>query len=984
MISVAKSVAHSVGRSILAGGITSVEVPKYFFSSTGDDANDGLSEAAPKQSLTALNSLVLAPGDIVGLKCGDSFNGQITIGQSGTSGNPIKITSYGTGAKPKIYGSELITGWTLHSGNIYKKVLANDITQLFVDGERATAARYPKTLYYDITTVNSTTQFISTEIASEAADYYKDATIILRDDPWSISSKTVTASTGQTITINAAPAGTLKVGWGFYMVGKLEFLTAAGEWFYDTATNTVYLWTPNGDTPDNYVVRGSIYDYGIFLDNSKDYVTVKNLDIREQVLYGVLIRESDNVVVDGCNIENVASQGVRIDELAGYATVQNCTIKNIQTYGIRSYGEFNTFDNNVITNIGLVENINQSGYFYGDAIYHSEGTGCQIKNNQIDSIGYIGIHFDELATYTTVENNTIKNAMLSLTDGGGIYCWVRPDLSKPVNNSIIRNNYIENMVGNLDGAVASSKAANGIYLDDRVADVEVYGNTVNGVAEYGLFLHNNIDANVYDNTFYNSGRSYYITHDFSAANNIVTNNTFYNIPESPSVNSIAARLGTLTSASAYTVADVDSNIYVDRTRSVPFRGAVDPYNCDFATWKSQTGWDAASTIYGTALGTGESQRLIVNTTTAAKTYYINNATAREIDGTAITTSFTLEAFESKIVEGVNLDCILDYEDSTAPAITEFIMPTSTTEAETAIISFVITGSPTQYLLNESATTPAINDDDWLNEIPTTYTFTSSGTKTLYAWAKDAAGNVSTSVSDVIEVSIESSLFTGLEALYEFESTGTTLLDETDNNLDGTNYQSTTPTTGNPGNAYLYSYATNRYTDFGDNDKFTLSGARTIAAWVNMTSIAATRAICSKVDGSNKEYYLHILTDGSISFGAYENNTTSVISANTPAGTIVTGNNYLIEVKLDATNRIRTGCEILVNGVSQTLTFGGNVTDLTVGMANTTAPFMIGQNTVSGLFFNGKISQVGIWSKELTPAEDTYLYNSGAGRDKADW
>lgn len=721
----------------------------YVSSSTGNDSNAG-TKSAPFASIDKVNTLTLSGDDAVLFYSEDSIIGQITVNNSGNFGHPITFGTYGPiSSKPKIYGSEEITGWTLHSGNIYKKVLTNDITQLFVDGERATAARYPKTLYYDITTVNSTTQFTSTEITSQSTDYYKDATIILRDDPWSIASKTVTGSTGQTITINSAPAGTLKVNWGFYMVGKLEFLTAAGEWYYDTATKTVYFWTPNGDTPDNYEVRGSVNDYGVFLDNGKDYVTIKDLDIREQSLYGILIRESDNVTVDNCNIENVASQGVRIDELAGYATVQNCTISNIQTYGIRSYGEFNTFDNNVISNIGLVENINQSGYFYGDAIYHSEGGNCTISNNRIDSIGYIGIHFDENAQYTLVENNTVSNGMLSLTDGGGIYCWVRPDLSKPVTGSIIRNNYIENMVGNLDGAVATSKAANGIYLDDRVSSVNVYGNTVNGVAEYGLFLHNNIDANVYDNTFYNSGRSYYITHDFSAANNIVHNNTFYNIPESPSVNSIAARLGTVTSASAYTVADVDSNIYVDRTRSVPFRGAVSPYNESFADWKTETGWDAASTYYSTALGAGETQRLIVNTGSISKTYYINNATAREIDGTSITTSFTLASFESKIVEGSNLDCILDYSDAVAPVITAFVLPETSETLTVTPTTVTATGEATVFIITGTNTEPELTDNGW-SESPS-YLSQSDGETTLYLWARDAAGNISASASDIVDI-----------------------------------------------------------------------------------------------------------------------------------------------------------------------------------------------------------------------------------------
>lgn len=38
----------------------------------------------------------------------------------------------------------------------------------------------------------------------------------------------------------------------------------------------------------------------------------------------------------------------------------------------------------------------------------------------------------------------------------------------------------------------------------------------------------------------------------------------------------------------------------------------------------------------------------------------------------------------------------------------------------------------------------------------------------------------------------------------------------------------------------------------------------------------------------------------------------------------------------------------------------------------------------GSYGNGKISQVGIWTKKLTPIESAYLYNNGDGIAKGDW
>jgi hypothetical protein len=56
-------------------------------------------------------------------------------------------------------------------------------------------------------------------------------------------------------------------------------------------------------------------------------------------------------------------------------------------------------------------------------------------------------------------------------------------------------------------------------------------------------------------------------------------------------------------------------------------------------------------------------------------------------------------------------------------------------------------------LSESASAPLANDAGWQATAPTTYTFATEGTKTLYAFAKDAAGNVSTSISQSISITI---------------------------------------------------------------------------------------------------------------------------------------------------------------------------------------------------------------------------------------
>lgn len=76
----------------------------YVSSFQGSDNNDGLSPATAWRSIDKLNSVSFHPGDHVLFRSGDTWQGMFWLQNSGTSGNPIIIDSYGSGAKPIIDG----------------------------------------------------------------------------------------------------------------------------------------------------------------------------------------------------------------------------------------------------------------------------------------------------------------------------------------------------------------------------------------------------------------------------------------------------------------------------------------------------------------------------------------------------------------------------------------------------------------------------------------------------------------------------------------------------------------------------------------------------------------------------------------------------------------------------------------------------------------------------------------------------------------
>lgn len=82
----------------------------YVSSSLGDDDGKGTSPDRPWRTLDRVNRAPLSPGDQILLKAGDVFAGQLRITSSGSPGRPLRIASYGIGAKPHIAGGGIPDG----------------------------------------------------------------------------------------------------------------------------------------------------------------------------------------------------------------------------------------------------------------------------------------------------------------------------------------------------------------------------------------------------------------------------------------------------------------------------------------------------------------------------------------------------------------------------------------------------------------------------------------------------------------------------------------------------------------------------------------------------------------------------------------------------------------------------------------------------------------------------------------------------------
>src|SRR3954452_22696066 len=84
-------------------------VAYYVDAAGGSDANPGTGAAAPWKSLAKGNATAFRAGDQILLKAGQVWSGQLWPKGSGAAGSPIVLSSYGSGARPRIDGASRVT-----------------------------------------------------------------------------------------------------------------------------------------------------------------------------------------------------------------------------------------------------------------------------------------------------------------------------------------------------------------------------------------------------------------------------------------------------------------------------------------------------------------------------------------------------------------------------------------------------------------------------------------------------------------------------------------------------------------------------------------------------------------------------------------------------------------------------------------------------------------------------------------------------------
>jgi hypothetical protein len=449
----------------------------YYVSPSGSDSSPG-TPAQPFATVQHGVNLLLA-GNTLTLRAGN-YHENVTVARSGAAGAPITLTAY-PGETAALIGAQTVNGpWSVYNGSIYSTTWPTQPLQVFSDGHLLNEARWPNSpledlagMTYERADAGNATSLTKANLPP--VDLTGAWLRVMAGQAWVgyerqiVTDNQATGELDWNEPVNQLPELIPRRGNKFFVFGKLSLLDAPGEWFWDPATQLLYVWTQDGASPAGRIEAG-IAPAVLNLSN-QSYITVNGVQAR-----------------------------------GGWFNLQNstsCTIKNFLLYApnwIRGYDGYNvspefyggievTGSGNQI-NGGLIEfagrasiylagsnntveqvTIQDSGLTWSNdaGIVASDGTQNLIQNNTIQRTSLAGA---TLGSQLKVFNNLITTPCLFMEDCGNLNAWSADDQGTEIAYNILKENQVR-----WGAAIYLDAGSHDFYLHDNLAQQILWSGT---------------------------------------------------------------------------------------------------------------------------------------------------------------------------------------------------------------------------------------------------------------------------------------------------------------------------------------------------------------------------------------------------------------------------------------------------------------------------------------------------------------------------
>jgi parallel beta-helix repeat protein len=492
----------------------STNATNYYLSSTsGSDLNDGKTPNTAWQSITKLKTVLTAlqPGDSVLFKGGDAFSGQLVLSKSGTVSKNIYFGSYGSGKKPIISGTVSVKNWNQTSTNIWEATCAeagSKVSNFFINGIPQQIGRWPNASdpnkgYLSYETHSGTNQITDKDLSD--AINWTGAEAVVRRVRWILDRLTIKSQTSGTLQFTTNVGYEFLDGFGYFIQNDLRTLDQQGEWFFQPTTKKFSLYSETD--PNKFITEAAKLDNLIKLSTVND-VTIENIQFVGSGKLSLQVQNCNRLTLRNLEIKSSGENGVDISSSNNVLFESNLINHTNNNAFIQNGCKKFVMRGNTIKNTALIAGMGLGSDGQYNAVQFS-GTNILAENNLIDSVGYIGFNFS--GDTVLIKNNVISNYCMTKDDGGGLYTW---NDGKTINHSRkLIGNVLLNAIGAPEGSAWPGVASEGIYIDDRSANVDIIGNTVYNCGNNGIFIHNANHINVRGNTFYNNGKQFWMVHD---------------------------------------------------------------------------------------------------------------------------------------------------------------------------------------------------------------------------------------------------------------------------------------------------------------------------------------------------------------------------------------------------------------------------------------------------------------------------------------
>lgn len=525
---------------------------------TGASDNNTGTTAQPFVTIQKAASVAVA-GDIVKIRSG-TYRETIVPTNSGTATNPIRY-------EPDLNSIVIISGlnvmdnsgWTVHSGNIYKKSITlpvngfntsttrieNNTTifanQIFRNGEMQFEARWPKiNVFADLFDRSKFRQRANMVIWEPT--YLQDnglplpsgqlsgATLV--SNGWFITEARTVTHAGNQLTHAGIWDNTTTGKWSrqrYYLTGKLALLTQAKEWHYENGT--LYFWQNGGGVPSG-TIEFKARNWGFDIRGKSNIIFTGLQFIGCDPVVGNA--SSVNTVIDNIKATYMNHhvrhdvgewQGVGMSKIFGIKLIgANSIIKNSELAYSGSSGVWlgpnGRAENNLMHDMGYV------GYWANPISLWDRDGGQVITRNTIYRTGRscfdFGYNWNGQHLNVEVSYNDFSQWGLVSQDVGATYAWGQCNLTGL--------NYHHNWVHDTGAPDGPERGANvAIYFDQSTGPGTIHHNVVWNAGAADMYHEtmnetrgSGAQMNIYNNTFANIGGVYprsYITYRASPLDN---------------------------------------------------------------------------------------------------------------------------------------------------------------------------------------------------------------------------------------------------------------------------------------------------------------------------------------------------------------------------------------------------------------------------------------------------------------------------------